>query len=116
MVLSFSSRGKPHAAIGDAQTGKVMIWDLLSNTKMRTLQVVEANELAEPSTTPLSIVLSPDGERLATLNNDLTVETWVVDTGKKLLEFSGPAVLDTSGLHFRPDGKWLLIADCTGQL
>jgi WD40 repeat protein len=116
MVLSVSSRGKPRAAIGDTQTGKVMIWDLLSNANVRTLQVAGPNELASPASTPTSIVLSPDGDRLATLNNALTVQTWDVNTGTKLLEFSGPAILDSSGLWFSPDGKWLLIADCTGTV
>jgi WD40 repeat protein/transcriptional regulator with XRE-family HTH domain len=116
MMLSFSSRNHPRAAIGDGQTGTVAIWDLLSNTELRTLQVANPNELASPLSTPASLRLSPDGERLATLNNDLRVRTWDVNTGQKLLEFPGPSVLDTSGLWFSPDGRWLMISDCTGTV
>jgi WD40 repeat protein len=62
------------------------------------------------------VVLSPDGEQLAILKTDTTVETWDVQTGEKLLSLPGPAVLDGAGIWFSPDGEWLLIADCTGTL
>lgn len=60
------------------------------------------------------IALSADGERLATLKNDTTVEIWDVMTGRKLQALSGPAIVDGAHLWFSPDGNWLIIADCTG--
>jgi WD40 repeat protein len=125
MALSFSGQGEPRAAIGDPQKGTVMIWDLAADTKIRTLQVAEPNALAaltDPGSLQIGrhsygdnpIALSTDGERLATLNLDTTVEIWDVTTGHKLTTLPGPALIDGAHLWFSPDGNWLLIADCTG--
>jgi len=107
-AVSFSSKREPRAAIAYRKEGTVMVWDLVADENIRTLQVAEPNDLAWLS-------LSPDGERLATMNNDTTVETWNVTTGQKLLTLPGPASLD-SNLRFSPDGKWLVVSDCTGTV
>jgi WD40 repeat protein/DNA-binding XRE family transcriptional regulator len=125
MALSFSNRSKPRLAIGDPQKGMVMIWDLLADKRIQTLQVAEPNELVafrDPATLQSGsfsygdspIALSADGQRLATLKNDLTVDVWDVTTGRKLQNLPGPAIADGSHLWFGPDGNWLVIADCTG--
>jgi WD40 repeat protein/transcriptional regulator with XRE-family HTH domain len=106
LSFSISDRREPRAAIGDWRTGRVRIWDLSADEQIRTVQVAEPNDLAR-------VYLSPDGERLATVNFDTSVETWDVTTGQKLLTLPGPASAD---LRFSPDGKWLAIADCTGTV
>lgn len=116
MVLSFSSQPQPRAAVGDPQMGTVTVWDLVADHHIQTLQVAGPNELVSSEHSSNPIALSPGGEHLATLRNDTTVETWDVKTGQKLLSLPGPPVLDNAGLWFSPDGKWLVIADCTGML
>jgi WD40 repeat protein/transcriptional regulator with XRE-family HTH domain len=125
MALSFSNRSEPRLAIGDPQEGTVVIWDLLADEKIQTLQVAQPNDLVaftEPaslqsgnySSGDSPIALSADGERLATLKNDTTVDIWDVTSGRKLLTLPGPSIVDGSHLWFSPDGNWLVIADCTG--
>jgi WD40 repeat protein/class 3 adenylate cyclase len=104
-----SGRHEPRAAIGDPRTGKVMIWDLLDNEQLRTIQVGEPNEFQR-------VFLSPNGERLVILNFDTSLETWDVTTGHKLLTLPGPATVENSQLRFSPDEKWLAIGDCTGTV
>jgi WD40 repeat protein len=86
----------------------VMIWDLVNDEQVNTFQVAEPDKLHQ-------LYISPDGERVATLNLDTSVEIWDVVTGQKLLTLPGPATLDSS-LWFSADGKWLGIADCTGTV
>jgi WD40 repeat protein/class 3 adenylate cyclase len=105
--FAMSGRDKPRAAIGDSRTGRVMIWDLVADKQISSIQVAEPNELH-------GVYLSPDGERLVILHFDTSVETWDVTTGQKLLTLPGPAYVNNSQLSFSPDGKWLAIADCTG--
>ncbi len=125
MALSFSNRSEPRLAIGNPQKGTVVIWDLLADEKIRTLQVAKPNDLVafmDPASLQTGnysygdspIALSADGKRLATLKNDTTVEIWDVMTGRKLQTLPGPAVIDGAHLWFSPDGNWLIIADCTG--
>jgi WD40 repeat protein/transcriptional regulator with XRE-family HTH domain len=126
MALSYANRSEPRAAIGDPHEGTVIIWDLLAGAKVRTLPVAEPDELVAFDD-PISlqtgnrsygdspIVLSADGERLATLKNDTTVEIWDVTTGEKQASFPGPAIIDGARLWFSPDANWLIVADCTGR-
>jgi WD40 repeat protein len=88
-----------------------MIWDLVTGELIRTIQVAEPNEFQR-------VYLSPDGERLVTLNFDTSVETWDVNTGQRLLTLPGPATVAavSSLLWFSPDGKWLAIAGCDGTV
>jgi WD40 repeat protein len=116
MVLSVSSGTEPRVAIGDSQTGTVKIWDLAADENTQTFQVAEPNELVSSEHSSHPIVLSPNGEHLAILKNDASVETWNVKTGQRLLSLPGPSVLDSAALFYSPDGKWLVISDCTGTL
>lgn len=61
-----------------------------------------------------SMSLSADGQKLAILKNDATIETWDVNTGQRLLSLPGPSVLGSATVWFGPDGKRLVVADCTG--
>lgn len=105
--FAIGGRDEPRAAIGYPRTGRVMIWDLVANEQISSIQVAEPNELH-------GVYLSPDGERLVILHFDTTVETWNVTTGQKLLTLPGPAYVNNSQLWFSPDGKWLAFTDCTG--
>jgi WD40 repeat protein len=116
MVLSVSTHPEPLAAIGDPQTGTVKVWDVTSDKPIQTLQVATPGELVSSDSSSNPIDLSPNGEHLAILKSNTTVETWNVKTGQRLLSLPGPSVLDSAGLWFSPDGKWLVIADCTGTL
>jgi WD40 repeat protein len=112
MILSLSNRFEPRLAFGDPNAGTVTIWDLAANTKIRTLKVVDPND---PPAAPLSDVnMSPDGQTVVTLKTDAVVETWDVLTGQKLLTLPGPAAADGAAMYFSPDGKLLIITDCTG--
>ena len=101
-----SGRQKPRIAIGDSRTGKVVIWDLVADEQITTIQVAEPNEF-------LRVFLSPDGERLATVNVDTSVHIWDVAAGQKLFAPAGSAALNRD-LQFSPDGKWLAIPNCNG--
>jgi WD40 repeat protein len=116
MSLAFSGNPEPRAAIGDPYTGEVKVWDLLTDTEIQTLQVAEPNQLASSLRVPSPEILSPDGGQIAVLKDDSSVETWDVETGEKHLTLPGPAVLDGAGVWYSPDGKWLMIGDCTGIL
>jgi WD40 repeat protein len=85
-----------------------LIWDLANDEHVTTLQVAEPSELQQ-------VYISPDGERLVTINFDSSVYVWDVNTSQKLLTLPGPATVDNS-LWFSPDGKWLAIADCNGTV
>ena len=107
MVTWFSSRREPRQVFGDKGTGKVIIWDLVNDKQIKTFQVAEPSELQQ-------VYISPDGERLATVNVDTSVHIWDVAAGQKLLTLPRPAT--DSSLWFSADGKWLAIADCNGTV
>jgi WD40 repeat protein/class 3 adenylate cyclase len=103
-----SGRHEPRAAVGDSRTGMVMIWDLANDEQIKTFQVAGPNELHQ-------VYISPDGERLATVNVDTSVHIWDVAAGLKLLSLPGSAALNRD-LWFSPDGKWLAISNCNGTV
>src|SRR5262249_25892064 len=62
--------------------------------------------LAGPTTTVPALVFSPDGRRLATASDDLTIKLWDAATGGELLTLAGHP---SNILHiaFHPDGTRL---------
>ena len=116
MILAFSDQPEPRIAVGDTQKGTVTLWDLAADKRIQTLQVAGPNEILSTESSVNSMSLSPDGQKLALLKNDSTVETWDVNTGQKLLSLPGPSVLGSATVWFGPDGKRLVVADCTGLI
>lgn len=116
MILSFSNQREPRIAVGDTQKGTVTLWDITADKSLQTLQVADANQLLSIEQSANSMSLSPDGQKLIILKSDATVETWDVNTGHRLLSLPGPSVLGSSTVWFGPDGKRLVIADCTGLI
>jgi WD40 repeat protein len=103
-----SGRREPRQVIGDLHTGTVIIWDLANDEQIKTFQVAGPNELHQ-------VYISPDGERLATVNVDTSVHIWDVAAGQKLLSPPASAALNRD-LWFSPDGKWLAIPNCNGTV
>jgi len=64
----------------------------------------------EPIATGLNQALSPDGQRLATLSEPLTVKVFDVETGQETLSLKGGI---GRGLAFSPDGN--LLAGAAGE-
>src|SRR5262249_53630748 len=61
---------------------------------------------------PHIMSLSPDGKRVAVLENSYPHQTIAVhdmSSGRRLIRFRGPG-LEISHLHFLPDGKRLIVA------
>ena len=112
MVLAFSSQAHPRLAIGDLNTGAVLIWDLVTDAKIQTVQVAQPSDPAWPGL--YWFFPNSDGEHLVTIRNDAITETWDVKTGKKLLTMPGPNIVDRSNIYFSSDGKLLVISDCGG--
>jgi len=116
MIVAFSNEPEPQIAVGDTQKGTVALWDLVADQQIQILQVAEPNQLLSVEQSANSMSLSPDGQKLAILKNDATVETWDVNSGQRLLSLPGPSVLGSATVWFSMDGKHLVVADCTGLL
>jgi WD40 repeat protein len=59
---------------------------------------------------------SPDGTRLVTTGDDGAIALWDAKTGKQI---GTPVVierLDIGGATYSPDGRWMGVADATGQV
>jgi WD40 repeat protein len=67
-----------------------------------------------PSASPFSIAVSPDGRLLAAGTWPGIVDLWDVDTGSKLPPLKGPTALVT-GLDFSPDGSLLALSSRDGS-
>jgi WD40 repeat protein len=62
-----------------------------------------------------AIHLSPDGQQLASIGDDLMIGIWNMQTGEKVAAWKGHEKLPYSVL-FHPDGKHLLTGDLGGKL
>jgi len=100
--IAFSPDSK---LIASSQGKTIKLWNVTTGKQLRTFagQVSELN----------SIVFSPLGKLLASVNDDGTVKLWEVATGKHLRTFVDPSArnqpIPYSGIHaaFSPDGRFL---------
>jgi WD40 repeat protein len=94
------------AGIGPPDGGAVRCWDLLTGNPRRAWTGHECSGSA--------LTVSPDGKRLATMNESGVIRLWDMGTGKEL---TPPPVLPSAvdGVRFRPDGKRVRTT-CDGTL
>lgn len=85
-----------HIALG-YRDGRIVIWDVATQQKVRTLQTNTAASF-------LDLVWDPDNERIATVRNGFRVQIWNIETGELLYE-SEP--YSSSSIDFSPDGGQL---------
>jgi len=95
--IEFTRDGK-NLLFGDT-TGRVIIWDLASNSAVNQLEGDHSNIHA--------ITISPDGELIAAGKYDHKITIWQLSTGKRLRELIGQ-FYPVSSLQFSPDGKSLV--------
>jgi WD40 repeat protein len=103
-AVAFSPDSKLLAVI-DLKTNEVQLWDTTTRKKL--------HDLGGHSDYILARVFSPDGKRLATLDDEQTIRLWDVATGKPLHKWStGQRFCADRGfsppLAFSPSGRTLL--------
>ena len=102
-VLALASHGS-RVFVAHRET-VVLIRDAASGREIRRLQ---------PSASPFSLAVTPDGRLLAAGTWPGLVDLWDVETGRKLLALKGPTALVT-GLDFRADGGLLALSSRDGS-
>jgi len=86
----------------------VTLYPSIAENKVNTTQVSQTVFTLSGYTAPIStIVISPDGQTLASGSDDKTIKLWNLKTGKLLRTLTGHKEKVTS-LVFSPDGKTLV--------
>jgi WD40 repeat protein/predicted Ser/Thr protein kinase len=101
-VLALASHG-PRLFVAHRET-LVIVRELASGREIRRLQ---------PSASPFSLAVSPNGRLLAAGTWPGIVDVWDVDTGRKLHEVKGATALVTA-LDFSADGSLLVLSSRDG--
>jgi WD40 repeat protein/serine/threonine protein kinase len=101
-MVSFDDSGTLLATLGSG--GKVVIWDLSTQTVRERLQM--------PTRNAVSASLSADGRRLAATGQDCNVMVWDLETHAPLMTLSGPA----EGVAFGHDGTFVAGGGSDGNI
>jgi WD40 repeat protein len=94
-----SSSG-PRLGLADHNRRELHLWDAATGKLLRSLEIEK---------TVNSVVISPDGKRIAGNSADGTIILWDLATGKKLHTLAGPDGR-VFGVRYSPDGKWIMSA------
>lgn len=106
--VAFSRDGR--TLVSCSLDSAIKLWEVSTGRELRTFGVyppgVDLRTVAEHSTPLHSLVLSPDGQTLATSGSGNTIKLWELSTGRELRTFSGHSN-QVNALAFSPDGKIL---------
>jgi WD40 repeat protein len=105
--IAYSSQQASRAAHWQPATGVVEIWDPAVPEILLTVQ-------ADPADGLWNVMLSPDGQRMATAHRDNTFQLWDVDTGKSL--FTLPVQNYSGRSWFTADSRLLIHRTVGGML
>jgi WD40 repeat protein len=87
----------------------VQLWRFETNRAIRTLALRGHNGSVQ------GVAFSPDGKRLASAGDDLSVRVWDAGTGTEFLP-PMPQETEVHGLNFSSDGKWLAWGSESGSV
>lgn len=100
-LVSYSPDGRWLAA-GDIE-GTVGLWD--AATGKSTIPVLQCSEMID------ALAFAPQSDLLAAVDANQVVHIWKVPDGEEFCQPFGAPGGRASGLAFRPDGKFLLVAN-----
>ena len=106
--ITFGPNGEKIATVNVFAEPAVQLWDVNTGTLLQTLyQPVNI----------WSVAFSPDGNRIATGDNNGTIRLWDTHTGLHLRTLRGNGIsLQVQSLAFSPDGTILASADNAGKV
>lgn len=98
--MAFAPNGQWLATV-TSKSKDVQLWDIATGSDLRRLT-------GSPSVLA-NVAVAPDGQRVAALGIDGTIKVWAVATGRVLLtlQYVNAESIE-HGLHFSPDGRWLV--------
>jgi WD40 repeat protein len=100
---AISSNGKI-LAVG---RGPVQLWNLTTGSQIGSVTVPGGSEVN-------SVAISPDGNTLATGDQDGTIQLWDISTQQEIGNLTGPSDGVVASVAFSQDGKTLLTASDNG--
>jgi WD40 repeat protein len=94
-TMVFSRDGKLLLA---AEADRATVWNPVTGAELSAFRLTSSQQ---------AVVISPDGQRLASLGQDGTVALWDMTSGQQVLSLKGFSNSLVSSLKFSPDGRRL---------